>query len=327
MKEIQLFNLNPNWVTGFTQADGCFNITFTKKKPNQIRLRARFIISQHIKDELLILSIKNFFNCGIIIKNKKEIQYVVNSINDLINIIIPHFDKYPLKYGKYTSYLIFKNIIEKMKNKQHLTQKGLIDIINLTYIMNPLGKRKINKKELFEFLKIKDFSISDENNPYTDFSLSNKFLYQNEIDINFIGGLIQGDGCFNISFRKDLKIQAQLFIAQDMYSIELLSEIKKFFNCGNIIDKKVKMSIIEIKNINNLYNKILPLFNENLFFLDKLKQFIIFKQIVNLLYNKQHLTKDNKLKIVDLAYNMNNNGIKRKLTKEQFIQIIINKYK
>jgi len=43
------------------------------------------------------------------------------------------------------------------------------------------------------------------------------------------------------------------------------------------------------------------------------------------MFNKQHL-KLNKLKIIELAYNMNNNGIKRKLTKEQYINIILKKY-
>jgi hypothetical protein len=85
------------------------------------------------------------------------------------------------------------------------------------------------------------------------------------------------------------------------------------------------MHALEIKNFKNLNNNVLPVLNDNLFFLEKKKQFNIFKQIINLMYKKQHL-KLNKLIIIEKAYEMNKNGINRKLTKQQYIKIITNKY-
>jgi hypothetical protein len=85
------------------------------------------------------------------------------------------------------------------------------------------------------------------------------------------------------------------------------------------------MHALEIKNVKDINNNVLPILNENLFFLDKKKQFSIFKEITNLMYNKQHL-KENKLIIIEKVYEMNKNGINRKLSKQQFIEIIIKKY-
>jgi len=49
-----------------------------------------------------------YFNCGSIqIDNKKfqTYKFQVGSTKDLINVIIPHFDKYPLQSSKKLDYL------------------------------------------------------------------------------------------------------------------------------------------------------------------------------------------------------------------------------
>jgi hypothetical protein len=52
----------------------------------------------HQRDKALLEQIKSYFGgVGNITKHGKDsIQYRVNSIKDLTNTIIPHFDKYPL---------------------------------------------------------------------------------------------------------------------------------------------------------------------------------------------------------------------------------------
>lgn len=39
--------------------------------------------------------------------NRESVNIVVSSITDILTVIIPHFDKYPVKGGKLVSYLIF----------------------------------------------------------------------------------------------------------------------------------------------------------------------------------------------------------------------------
>jgi hypothetical protein len=90
-----------------------------------------------------------------------------------------------------------------MKNKEHLNIDGLKNIIYLAYEMNPLGKRKSNKEELFKFLKINTDNLNfyEINKELKKIEILSKSISKEKnINLEFLGGLIQGDGCFNISF-------------------------------------------------------------------------------------------------------------------------------
>jgi hypothetical protein len=98
-----------------------------------------FAIELKDKDISLLHRIQEYFGgVGKIqtIKNKGHAVYVVNSIKDLYNVIIPNFDKYPLLTIKRINYLLFKEIIFLMNNKKHLTEGGLQRIMSIRAIMN-----------------------------------------------------------------------------------------------------------------------------------------------------------------------------------------------
>lgn len=108
--------LNPNWVTGFTYAEGCFMINITKRGTNKSewQIRPCFQIKLHIKDKYLLLKIRSFFSeVGTIVTNYNYnfAVYAVYSLNDIRNIIIPHFKNYPLISQKYGDFIIFNNIV------------------------------------------------------------------------------------------------------------------------------------------------------------------------------------------------------------------------
>ena len=52
--------LDPNWVTGFTYADGCFMINITKRKTNRMgwQICPCFQIKLHYRDKKLLIKIK-----------------------------------------------------------------------------------------------------------------------------------------------------------------------------------------------------------------------------------------------------------------------------
>ena len=78
------------------------------------------------------------------IKKENFIQWRVFSIKDL-DKIIAHFDKYSLLTKKQIDYMVFKEALCLIKNKEHLTIEGFKKIINLRAYMN---------KGLPELLKI-----------------------------------------------------------------------------------------------------------------------------------------------------------------------------
>jgi hypothetical protein len=97
-----------------------------------------FTISLHSKDTNLLNKINKFFGVGKITIRKRDgaVYYTVNSIKELKDIIIPHFEKYPLLTQKRVDFENFKQIVNIMFNKEHLTLEGLQTVINLKSSMN-----------------------------------------------------------------------------------------------------------------------------------------------------------------------------------------------
>ena len=58
------------------------------------------------------------------------IQLRVESLKELL-ILITHFDNYPLITKKRFDYICLKKAILLIKNKEHLTPKGLIELVSI----------------------------------------------------------------------------------------------------------------------------------------------------------------------------------------------------
>src|SRR5262245_6321627 len=86
---------------------------------------------------MILELIPKFFGIGSITKlGKDSIMYRVTSLEDLMSVIIPHFNKYPLLTQKHADFLLFKEIVDLMSNKVHLTIEGLNKIIAIRASMN-----------------------------------------------------------------------------------------------------------------------------------------------------------------------------------------------
>lgn len=93
--------LNPYYVTGFTDGEGCFLVSISRdplfKTGFKVKLSFQIGSLLHEKDLALLKLINSYFDVGSITKLGKEssFQYRVQSIKDL-KVIVAHFDNYPL---------------------------------------------------------------------------------------------------------------------------------------------------------------------------------------------------------------------------------------
>lgn len=129
----------PNWVTGFSDGESSFCILATKCSDYKTgwRVIPTFSIELNNKDLPLLYKIKEYFRVGRINSAKKNKSlFAVSSIKDLNNVIIPHFEKYPLLTTKKLSFIYFKNILSLMKDKKHLNPEGLHIIMSTRGVMN-----------------------------------------------------------------------------------------------------------------------------------------------------------------------------------------------
>jgi len=102
-KELDYSKLNPYYVTGFTDAEGCFLINIVRRSDQKLgyNVNLMFKIKLHLKDKLLLEKIINFFDKigNITVRKNGSVEYVVSSIKESPwrqEIVINHFDNYPL---------------------------------------------------------------------------------------------------------------------------------------------------------------------------------------------------------------------------------------
>ena len=284
--------LNPWFVTGFYDAESCFNITVSKSSSCNLgfRVQMRLIIELHTKDIHLLYKIQSFFK-GISVVSKhntrNSVRYSIVKFNDLFNIIVPHFVKYPLQSSKKHNFDLWKDCAYMVYRKEHLTLKGLKKIVFNKKCMRgepPSGSIKVfptpnyyNKKDL-------DSSILD---PY------------------WISGFVEGDGSFFIFFNENKKyVNFRLSIHLHNKEEFLLKKIQHYFGgLGTIYIKKnsvewkvLKISELQliVSNFDNYSFKGLKGYNYNLW-----------KEIFYLKQAKAHLTIDGLKKIKLLKNKLN----------------------
>ena len=128
---------DPNWLAGFTSAEGSFLVrTYKAGTKTGEAVKIVFQLAQHVRDEQLIRSFINYFNCGIAYKSEEAFVYRVEKFSYIKKIILPFFDKYQVQGVKRLDYLDFCKVAEFIDNKSHLTQEGLSQIKNLKVGMN-----------------------------------------------------------------------------------------------------------------------------------------------------------------------------------------------
>ena len=95
-----------------------------------------FQLTQHNRDEQLMRSLIEYFDCGNLYKDREAFEYRVEKFSDIENKIIPFFSKNLIHGVKFLDYLDWCKAAELKKNKAHLTEEGLDQIRKIKAGMN-----------------------------------------------------------------------------------------------------------------------------------------------------------------------------------------------
>ena len=130
--------LHPQWVAGFTSGDGCFKVSVRESKLCKAgsRVVLVFIVTQHIRDELLLKSLIDFFGCGQTFSYKDHIEFRCQSFKNNSKIILPFFYKYPILGVKGQDFEDWAKVAEIIETKLHLTKEGMDQIRKIKGGMN-----------------------------------------------------------------------------------------------------------------------------------------------------------------------------------------------
>ena len=98
----------------------------------------RFSIAQHSRDEVLMRSLIEYLGCGNlnIRSGGGAVDFKITNFENLTNKLIPFFKEYPMIGIKGLDFADWCKVAELIKNKIHLTSKGLEEIREINKGMN-----------------------------------------------------------------------------------------------------------------------------------------------------------------------------------------------
>ena len=284
------------WFVGFVDGEGCFFIDISKKNTISFLLT----IGIHLDDLGTLEFIKNRLNCGSIYTNRLA-TFNVKRINDIQNILIPLFDKFPLNGIKYLDYLTFKKAIS-IKLDESLSNSEKLQLI--TDLKDSMNTKRVNfKMPLTHTIRV---------TPY------------------WLLGFIEGEGCFSLVDVKDIGISFSLALTSVQYP--LIYEVKNFLDSYGIKDVNLKASpqylniisqrtsiyakdkttingkpVIEmqIRPISFIVDTFIPLLSNLSFGTKKYQDFLDWAFIASLIYKGKHLTETGKELILKISKRMN----------------------
>jgi hypothetical protein len=131
--------ISAEWVVGFVDGEGCFHVGIAvhKEMTLGVQVLPEFTVVQHKRDVQLLVSMKDYFGCGVVrVNHGDRMAFRVRKIEHLRDIIIPFFTKHPLKSKKAHDFDLFKEVLSLMKSGAHLSNSGLDKIRTLVSRMN-----------------------------------------------------------------------------------------------------------------------------------------------------------------------------------------------
>ena len=293
-------NLNPWFITGFSDAESSFMILVQPRSDSKTkwRIKANFAIGLNEKDTAILEYIQRSLGVGRIYYSGTKVYYRVENFNEL-QVIIDHFDKYPLVTAKKVDYALFRKCFNLIKLNKHLSEQGLKKIIQIKSALN---------KGLSEELKEKFKVIANERL---------EFKFDGIPDPYWVAGFTSGDGSFNIKTttvrtgKVQLRYAVNLHVREKDVIIGLANYIKTLKDkYSNVEDVKyvhyTKTSVaIQIVNFSDIVDIIIPFFDKYELQGQKKLDFNDFKKVADMMTRKEHLNMEGYNRIIQIKQGMN----------------------
>jgi len=148
----------------------------------------------------------------------------------------------------------------------------------------------------------------------------------------YVTGLVDSEGSFHIAFqiRDDLplgiSIIPEFHVSQNEDSKAVLAITRDILGCGYIKPNHRKSSdltlVLVVRDRFDLLTKVIPFFEINQLKTTKSHDFTIFAHIVRLMHASVHGSSEGIIKIIQMAYTMNNHGKRRSRSKEVLISLL-----
>lgn len=287
--------LDPWMITGFVDGEGSFIISVVRNEKMKTGWRVKFFFSicLHVKDTMILERIKNSLRVGKICfrQTRETVSLDVTSINE-IKIIIEHFEVYPLMTHKHADCVLFKEVIQIIINKEHLTNEGLEKIVAIKAKMN-WGLSDILKSAFPDVQPVARPLVKS----------------QTSLDPNWVAGFTSSEGCFFVVVTKSktrvgFAVFLRFKITQHLRDKLLMISLIKYFNCGKVYQNRNAVDY-RVEKFDDIVNKIIPFLKKHWIEGVKAQDFKDFCRVAELMKDKKHLTKEGLEEIKKIKVGMN----------------------
>ena len=155
-QETRLEALDPQWVVGFTDGEGCFSVSIHRNDlaapTGGWHIQPTFQVSQHRDNHQVLHALRSFFGCGTVRDKGRGSSvevYVVHSTIELLERVIPFFEEHELRV-KREDFVKFAGIVRSIRTKRHHDREEFDRLVRLAYSMNARGKQR--KRPIEEIL-------------------------------------------------------------------------------------------------------------------------------------------------------------------------------
>jgi hypothetical protein len=289
--------LDPWFVTGFSDAEGCFMISIRENPASMLgwSVVVCFQISLHVKDRAILNSIEAFFGgIGLNKQGKDKWTFVVFSLKDLQKII-EHFDNYPFITQKHGDYLLFREAVILILRKEHLTLAGLEKIVAIKASMNLGLSKKLEQAFPNIIPKVRPLICTTE--------IPNPF---------WVAGFTSGEGCFFFNIGKDTnsklgyRVRVGFQLTQHVRDRQMVTLLETYFGCGKYyLSKDRRHGDYIVSDVSALANNIIPFFSQYKILGIKEKDYLCWSKTIHLIIAKKHLTPEGLDQIRKIRENMN----------------------
>lgn len=139
-------SLNPYWISGFATGEGSFTF-FTKTRKNISGKIVKdytlvFEIGQRTQDLQLLNKIRGYFKVGKVYSETRGIsKYRLNTKNEILSILVPYFNNYPLEGYKAIQFSLWIKIVNHFKWLKIRTEQRDIELERLIKELSELKNK------------------------------------------------------------------------------------------------------------------------------------------------------------------------------------------
>lgn len=297
--------LSPYWVTGFCDGESSFSLKVSKSSTTRTgwNVTPEFQITLHSRDLLLLRKIHSFFGVGIVgeREDRNQAYYSLQSARAIANVIIPHFDLYPLITQKRADYLLFKQAVNLLLQGQARSSlEGMHKVLSIKGSMNSglSDKLKLNFPTVLPLARP---IVSGQDIPHP----------------HWLIGFVEGEGFFyvkslkNKNYSTGFNVTMVFSVSQHVRDEALITKLIDYLGCGRIEKASTRPNGVNfsVSKFNDIKEKVIPFFYSYPLQGIKSRDYLDFVKVAKIIEAKGHLSQEGINKINSLKSGMNRGRI------------------